>query len=396
MNTTVVLIVLDSVGIGELPDAAEYGDAGSNTLLHVLEANPKLMLPNLTGLGLGQIAPHPRLSSSHEVVGAFGRGMTRSPGKDTITGHWEMAGITLDTPFKTFPSGFPSEVIAELSQRTGKKFIGNIVASGTDIIRDLGREHVSSGDLIVYTSADSVMQIAAHEGTLPLQELYMVCQAARELMQGDVNVARIIARPFTGEWPYERTHNRKDYAVLPPSETMLDMLSDEGITVTGIGKICDIYAGRGSTRCLKTKHNADGMEQILDTYRDSPGGLIFANLVDFDMVYGHRNNPVGYGDALKEFDQWLPVFLHSMKPDDYLLIVADHGCDPTYPGSDHTREYVPILVHSPLFTRRASLGDRTTLSDIGSTIIDIFGLQPGLLPGTSFKKDLEALHDESL
>ena len=209
MNT-VVLIVLDSVGIGELPDAAEYGDAGSNTLLHVLDANPKLTLPNLTRLGLGRIAPHPRLSSSHAVVGAFGRGMTHAPGKDTITGHWEMAGILLDTPFRTFPTGFPPEVIAELSRRTGKEFIGNIVASGTDIIRDLGPEHVRSGALIVYTSADSVMQIAAHEDTVPLHELYKVCKIARELMQGSVNVARIIARPFIGEYPYERTSNRKE------------------------------------------------------------------------------------------------------------------------------------------------------------------------------------------
>ncbi|KAF0195548.1 MAG: phosphopentomutase [Bacillota bacterium] len=396
MNTTVVLIVLDSVGIGELPDAAEYGDTGSNTLLHVLEANAKLMLPNLTRLGLGQIAPHPRLSSSDGVIGAFGRGMTRSPGKDTITGHWEMAGIMLNTPFKTFPAGFPPEVIAELSRRTGKKFIGNIVASGTDIIRDLGPQHVSSGALIVYTSADSVMQIAAHEDILPLPEFYAVCQVARDLMQGDVNVARIIARPFTGEWPYTRTPNRKDYAVLPPSKTMLDILSDEGFTVTGIGKVCDIYSGRGATHCLKTKHNADGMVQIMNTYMGSQGGLVFANLVDYDMLYGHRNDSVGYGHALKEFDEWLPLFLGSMRPKDYLIIVADHGCDPAYPGTDHTREYVPILAYSPQYLGGAALGDRTTLSDIGSTIIDIFGLQPSLLSGTSFKQILETEHNESL
>lgn len=395
MNT-VVLIVLDSVGIGELPDAAEYGDAGSNTLLHVLDANPKLTLPNLTRLGLGRIAPHPRLSSSHAVVGAFGRGMTHAPGKDTITGHWEMAGILLDTPFRTFPTGFPPEVIAELSRRTGKEFIGNIVASGTDIIRDLGPEHVRSGALIVYTSADSVMQIAAHEDTVPLHELYKVCKIARELMQGSVNVARIIARPFIGEYPYERTSNRKDYAVLPPAETMLDLLSDQGIVVTGIGKICDIYTGRGATHCLKTKHNADGMAQILETYIKSQGGLVFANLVDYDMLYGHRNNPVGYGNALKEFDDWLPQLLGLMKPEDHLMIVADHGCDPAYPGTDHTREYVPILAYSPSYQDEAALGDRTTLSDIGSTILDIFGLKPSLLPGTSFKQALEALRNESI
>lgn len=396
MNKTVVLIVLDSVGIGELPDAAMYGDAGSNTLLHVLDANPKLMLPNLTRLGLGQIAPHPRLSSSHEVVGAFGRGMTRSPGKDTITGHWEMAGIMLDTPFQTFPTGFPPEVIEELSQRTGRQYIGNVVASGTDIIRDLGREHVKTGDLIVYTSADSVMQIAAHEDTIPLQDLYAACEIARELMQGSINVARIIARPFTGEWPYERTSNRKDYAVLPPSETMLDVLTEEGISVTGIGKICDIYAGRGATLCHKTKHNPDGMMRIIKSYNDSQGGLIFANLVDFDMLFGHRNNPVGYGNALNEFDEWLPTFLEAMRPEDYLMIVADHGCDPAYPGSDHTREYVPILTYSTQYAGGTSLGDRATLADIGTTILDILGLQPGRLPGTSFKQVLEALRNESI
>lgn len=386
MDTTVVLIVLDSVGIGALPDAADYGDAGSNTLLHVLDASPDLTLPALARLGLGQIAPHPRLSSSEGIRGAYGRGMTMSPAKDTITGHWEMGGIILSTPFRTFPNGFPHEVVAQLSHITNKQYIGNIVASGTEIIRDYGREHIASGSPILYTSADSVMQIAAHEDVVPTHELYAICQAARDLMQGEYSVARIIARPFTGDWPYERTANRKDYAVSPPADTMLDLLSKQGISVTGIGKICDIYSGRGASHCIKTKDNAEGMAQIHHAYLNSTGGLLFANLVDYDMLYGHRNNAIGYGAALKEFDDWLPSMLDSLRPSDFLFIVADHGCDPGFPGTDHTREYVPILVYSPTL-KSSHLGDRNTLADVGSTIIDLLGL-PATLPGLSFKQEL--------
>jgi len=387
VDRTVVLIVLDSVGIGALPDAHEYGDEGSNTLGRVLDLNPGLTLPNLVKLGLGRIAPHPRLSCSSEVKGAVGRGLTRSPAKDTITGHWEMAGIILDTPFKTFPNGFPPEVIDALVQTTGRNYLGNVVASGTEIIKDLGLEHVSSGSPILYTSADSVLQIAAHEDVIPLAELYSICAKAREIMRGDVNVARIIARPFSGEWPYERTPNRRDYAVTPPTATMLDLLSEAGQSVTGIGKICDIYANRGLHSCLKSKNNAQGMAQILDTYIASHGGLIFANLVDYDMLFGHRNDAIGYGAALKEFDDWLPTLLQQVKPQDYIFLVADHGCDPGFPGTDHTREYVPIMVYSHALTGLIELGDRLTLADIGATIIDIFGLPPSM-PGSSFKAEL--------
>lgn len=386
---TIILLVLDSVGIGALPDASAYGDESSNTLGHVLDANPTLTLPNLTRLGLGRIAPHARLSSSHAPQGAFGRGMTRSPAKDTITGHWEMAGIILSSPFKTFPTGFPKAALTELSRRTGRSFIGNTVASGTEIIRDLGRAHVLSGEPIVYTSADSVMQIAAHESVVPLEDLYAICLQARELMQGDLNVARIIARPFTGEWPYERTANRKDYAVLPPTDTTLDLLTRGNINVCGIGKICDIYAHRGIDTCIKTKSNAEGMYHIADQYSASRGGLIFANLVDYDMLYGHRNNPTGYGTALKEFDDWLPSLLSTLRHDDYLFVVADHGCDPGFKGTDHTREYVPILVYTPHITGPIDLGDRGTLADLGATIADLFGVSYSL-PGSSFKHALEA------
>lgn len=388
MDRTVVLIVLDSVGIGALPDAYSYGDANSNTLRNVLDKNPSLSLPALARLGLGEILPHEGLRTHLPVIGAYGRGMTASPAKDTITGHWEMAGIILREPFRTFPNGFPDEVVSELSRRTGRRFLGNHVASGTEIIRELGQEHVASGSPILYTSVDSVLQIAAHESVVPLEELYAICQEARDIMQGELNVARIIARPFSGEWPYVRTPNRKDYAVEPPSPTMLDLLSQRGLEVTGIGKICDIYAGRGAAKCIKSKSNWEGLELTASLYGQATGGLIFTNLVDYDQLYGHRNDPVGYGQALKEFDNWLGGFLPAIKSGDYLFLVADHGCDPLHPGTDHTREYVPILVYSPNLLEAHSLGDRATLADIGASILDIFGISDHLA-GMSFKQELE-------
>lgn len=390
MQRTVIFIVLDSVGIGALPDADRYGDLGSNTLRSVLDYNQSLTLPNLTALGMGSILPHPRLVSLCPPVGAFGRGMTASPAKDTITGHWEMGGIVLEHPFRTFPDGFPPAVVQALCERTGRQFLGNVAASGTEIIRDLGREHQLTGAPILYTSADSVMQIAAHEAVVPLEELYHICQVARELMQGELNVARIIARPFTGEWPYVRTPNRRDFAVAPPGQTMLDIIANSGMPVIGIGKICDIYAGRGPTRCLKTKSNSEGMALTESVYRDTPGGLVFTNLVDYDQLYGHRNDAAGYGRALKEFDDWLGGFLPTLGPSDYLILAADHGCDPLYAGTDHTREYVPILAYSKAMKSGRSIGDRATLADIGATILDVLGFSERLA-GTSFRAAGEVL-----
>lgn len=385
MQKKVVIIVLDSLGVGALPDAAEYGDEGSNTLKHVLEANPDLKLPNLAKLGLGQVLPHAGLHCVLPPRGFFGRAMTRSRGKDTITGHWEMAGLVQEEPFLTFPEGFPAEVVAELSQRTGRSFLGNVVASGTEIIAELGQQHVETGAPILYTSADSVMQIAAHESVVPLDELYAICRIARELMQGENRVARIIARPFTGGPNFKRTVNRKDYAIAPPTATLLDVLSDAGYPVVGIGKICDIYMGRGASSCQKTDNNAEGMQKTEKEYLKAESGLVFTNLVDYDMLYGHRNDARGYGQALSEFDAWLGHFMGQISPLDYLFIVADHGCDPLHPGTDHTREYVPLLVYNPAISETCSLGDRPTLADIAATIADLHGL-PERFAGTSFKE----------
>jgi len=315
--------------------------------------------------------------------------MTASPAKDTITGHWEMGGIILEHPFRTFPSGFPSLIVDELARQTGRSFLGNLAASGTEIIRDLGREHHLTGSPILYTSADSVMQIAAHEEVVPLTELYRICQIARQLMQGEVNVARVIARPFTGEWPYVRTANRHDYAVAPPGQTMLDIICEAGLPVVGIGKICDIYAEHGPTRCLKSKNNQEGMTLTSRVYREQLGGIVFTNLVDYDQLYGHRNDATGYGHALKEFDAWLGGFLNELRPPDFLFLAADHGCDPLHGGTDHTREYVPILAYSAAQQRGRPLGDRSTLADIGATILDLLGFRERLA-GTSFRRELEA------
>ncbi|MBT9136114.1 MAG: Phosphopentomutase [Firmicutes bacterium] len=385
MPKTVLIIVLDSLGVGALPDAGDYGDAGSNTLKHVLDANPQLALPNLARLGMGKILPHAGFPARDKTQASFGRAMTRSKGKDTITGHWEMAGLVMDEPFVTFPHGFPDQVVAELSRRTGRNFLGNVVASGTEIITQLGQLHVETGSPILYTSADSVMQIAAHEEIIPLMELYSICGVARDLMQGEMRVARIIARPFSGVGTFFRTVNRHDYAVAPPTATLLDVLEQEGLNVTGIGKICDIYNGRGFSACLKTDNNKQGMDKITTEYSKQENGLIFANLVDFDMLYGHRNDAVGYGHALAEFDHWLGGFLPLMRPLDHLFIVADHGCDPLHPGTDHTREFVPLLVYSPSALSNYSLGDRHTLADVAATVADLFEL-PERFAGSSFKE----------
>ncbi|MDP3059035.1 MAG: phosphopentomutase [bacterium] len=383
MPRKIVLIVLDSVGIGELPDAHLFSDSGSNTLQHVLDINPSLRLPNLEQLGLGHLVGSSNISPIFSPLGSFGKMATKSLAKDTITGHWEMMGLPLPMPFKTYPKGFPEHLIDELSRRTNKQIIGNEVASGTERIERLGREQMATKGLIVYTSADSVMQIAAHESIIPIDELYQACEVARELMQGEYLVARIIARPFTGKWPFVRTSNRHDFSVKPTGTTALDLIVADGLSVIGIGKICDIFSRQGISQCLRAKNNAEGMALVTEVYRNSPSGLVFANLVDFDAVFGHRNNAHGFGMALAEFDSWLGGFLPVVKKGDCLIIVADHGCDPTFPGTDHTREYVPLLFFSPQVASN-NLGVSDTLADVGATILDLFHIKHHHLPGNSF------------
>jgi phosphopentomutase len=380
----VIWIVLDSVGIGELPDAAEYGDVGRDTLGHIARSRP-LKVPNLVRLGLVNIKPLAHLTPAAHPAGYFGKGATVSPGKDTTTGHWEMAGIWLDQAFPVYPHGFPKELIAEFERRIGRRTLGNKPASGTEIIKELGEEHVRTGWPIVYTSGDSVFQIAAHEDVIPIAELYRECEIARALLDGPNRVGRVIARPFTGTpGNFRRTERRHDYAVEPPKPMLLDVLADRGVPVFGVGKIHDIYNGRGVKDYVTTKNNADGMDKISEALARQAGGLIFANLVDFDMLYGHRKDVEGFARSLEEFDAMLGPFLDRMRAADLLLITADHGCDPdpVNPTTDHSREYVPILAYSPGASGGGSLGVRATLADMGQTVARNFG---GAIPhGTSF------------
>jgi phosphopentomutase len=357
----VFLIVLDGVGIGALPDAAEYGDAGAHTLGHVY-AQARPALPNLLALGLGNIENSglPRVSAPK---GGYGRGAERSRAKDTTTGHWEIAGAVTDPPFKVYPS-FPPEALAAFESAIGRKTLGNLAASGTEILTRLGPEHLRTGRPIVYTSADSVFQIAAHEAVVPLAALDEFCQAAYEIFCGHYGVGRVIARPFTGAGPFTRTEGRRDFAV-PPPPTILDALAEAGLPVLGIGKIEDIFARRGLTQADHTRNNRDGMAAALSAAAALPGGLAFVNLVDFDMLYGHRNDPAGFAQALEAFDGWLPGFFAALSPEDLVILTADHGCDPTTPSTDHSREYVPILTHGP--TGPGPLGTRATFADIGAS-----------------------------
>lgn len=389
----VIWIVLDSVGIGPLPDAAEYGDAGRDTLGHIARAraeqgNP-LRLPNLVRLGLANIKPLAGLPAQHEPRGAYGMGATVSPGKDTTTGHWEMAGIFLDRAFPTYPNGFPPEVIEPFERAIGRKVLGNKPASGTEIIKELGEEHLRTGRPIVYTSADSVFQIAAHEEVIPVAELYRMCEVARKILDGPHRVGRVIARPFTGTpGNFRRTERRHDYAVEPPRPMLLDVLAERGVPVFGIGKIHDIYNGRGVDDYATTKNNADGMAKLAAALASRLRGLVFANLVDFDQLYGHRKDVEGFARALEEFDALLGPLLAKLTEQDLLLITADHGCDPCpcSPSTDHSREYVPILAYSPASPRGGALGVRSTLADMGQTVADNFG---GSIPrGTSFLTQL--------
>ena len=384
----VIWIVLDSVGIGALPDAADYGDRGRTTLGHIAESRP-LHLPNLVRLGLANITELPNLKSRARPTGAYGKGVTRSPGKDTTTGHWEMAGVWLEQAFPVYPHGFPPELIADFERQIGRQTIGNKPASGTEIIKELGAEHVRTGKPIVYTSGDSVFQIAAHEDAIPIAELYRICEIARKLLDGRHRVGRVIARPFTGTpGNFVRTPRRHDYAVDPPKPMLLDVLADRAVPVFGIGKIHDIYNGRGVPDYVTTKNNADGMDKLTAAVRQRGEGLIFINLVDFDMLYGHRKNVEGFAKSLEEFDRSLGQLLPLLNPSDLLLITADHGCDPDprWKTTDHSREYVPILAFSPSRIPGVDLGIRETLADMGQTVAENFGA--AIPHGRSFLKQL--------
>jgi phosphopentomutase len=385
--TRVIWIVLDSVGIGELPDAADYGDVGRSTLGHIAESRP-LRIPNLLRLGLANIAPLKNLAPADAPIGCFGKGATHSPGKDTTTGHWEMAGIWLDQAFPVYKNGFPPEIIQPFEKAIGRKTLGNKPASGTEIIKELGEEHVRTGFPIVYTSGDSVFQIAAHEDVIPIAELYRMCEIARKLLDGPHKVGRVIARPFTGApGNFKRTERRHDYAVEPPP-MLLDVLKEKGVPVFGIGKIHDIYNARGVESYVTTKNNTDGMEKLSAELARQPRGLIFANLVDFDMLYGHRKDVEGFAKSLEEFDALLGKLLTQLTASDLLIITADHGCDPDprWPTTDHSREYVPILAYSPSGNAGVNLGIRQTLADMGQTIAENFG--GSLKHGTSFLKKI--------
>jgi phosphopentomutase len=380
----VVWIVLDSVGIGEMPDAPAYGDAGSDTLGNIAKQRP-LTLPHLRRLGLANIKPLKGLDPVYEPAGAFGKCTLASPGKDTTTGHWEMAGIILEKPFPLYPDGFPPEIMRDFEARIGRKTLGNKAASGTEIIKELGAEHVRTGFPIVYTSADSVFQIAAHEDVIPLAELYRICEIAREILRGPNEVGRVIARPFEGgPGAFVRTPNRKDFAVPPPPGMLLDRLQEKHVPVYSIGKIADIFLHRGISRYVKTKNNADGMQKIGAALREDTAGVVFANLVDFDQLYGHRNDVEGYASALESADLWLPSL--ALRDGDLAIITADHGCDPTTPSTDHSREYTPLLVFGQQVNPGVNLGTRASLSDIGQTVAENFGTQ--IPHGTSFLNEI--------
>ncbi|MDQ0286602.1 phosphopentomutase [Desulfofundulus luciae] len=381
------LIVLDSVGIGELPDAAQYGDAGSNTLANTARAVGGLNLPYLGRLGLGNIAPIEGVPPVDRPQAAYGRMAEASAGKDTTTGHWEIAGLLLERPFPVYPNGFPPEIIRPFEERIGRPVLGNKAASGTVIIEELGPEHMRTGYPIVYTSADSVFQIAAHEEIIPVEELYRMCRIARELLTGDHAVGRVIARPFVGRpGAFKRTDRRRDFSLPPPGPTVLDLLLENGFSVLAVGKIEDIFAGKGITEAVHTEGNMDGVDQTLACMRRLERGLIFTNLVDFDMLYGHRNNPRGYADALEAFDRRLPEILHATRPDEVLIITADHGCDPTTSSTDHSREYVPLLVYGQRVKPGVNLGTRNTFSDVAATVAELFGLS--YPRGTSFAREV--------
>ena len=379
----VFLIVLDSLGIGAAPDAAAFGDAGVHTLRSVSKG-VGFCIDNLKRAGLANIDGQGFLGAVQNHTAAVARLQERSRGKDTTIGHWELAGVISETPFPTYPNGFPAEVLEAFTKQTGRGVLCNKPYSGTDVIRDYGREHLETGKLIVYTSADSVFQIAAHEDMIQPEELYGYCRIARRILQGKHGVGRVIARPFTGEWPYTRTANRHDFSLQPP-QTMLNAISEAGQSVIGVGKIGDIFAGSGLTKSIPTKSNRDGMEQTLKLAQQDFSGLCFVNLVEFDSHYGHRQNPDGYAEALAEFDRWLPDLLEMLQPDDAVLITADHGCDPCDASTDHTREYVPMLLLGDGI-RPVNLGTRQTFADVAATVCELLGVS-FVCEGKSFAKE---------
>ncbi len=386
MIKRVFLIVLDSVGIGEMPDSALYGDEGSNTLRSCFVQKgfcvptlKKMGLFNIDGIGFGEKEPSP--------IAAYARMTEKSKGKDTTIGHWEICGIISENPLPTYPDGFPEEVLSEFTKRTGKGVLCNKPYSGTKVIEDFGKKHLETGDLIVYTSADSVFQIAAHESLVPPEKLYEYCLTAREILQGEHGVGRVIARPFEGEFPFKRTANRHDFSLVPPKKTLLDCLNEKGIEVFPVGKIYDIFAGKSLKEPHHTKSNSHGMEMTMQVLENDFEGLCFTNLVDFDMTFGHRNNAVGYSNALMEFDSWLSDFIDKMADTDLLMITADHGCDPLTESTDHSREYTPLLVYGKE-VKPLNLGTRKTFSDIGKTVGEIFSCGEDL-PGESFIKEIK-------
>jgi phosphopentomutase len=382
----VILIVLDSVGIGEMPDAAAFGDAGSDTLGHVCSHRP-LRIPNLESLGLGCIRLLANIQAVAEPLASFGKMALASNGKDTTTGHWELAGIVLEKAFPTYPAGFPTEVIEAFEAAIGRKTLGNCPASGTEIIQRLGAEHVRTGFPIVYTSADSVFQIAAHEEVISVAQLYDLCRTARSMLRGPHEVGRVIARPFIGQGcNFQRTPRRQDFAIQPPPDMLLDQVKDAGLECVSVGKIASIYCDRGITRSFKTSGNADGISKTLDLLQEDFRGLLFINLVDFDMLYGHRNDVEGYAQALEAFDACIPELKSRLKPRDLCILTADHGCDPVTPSTDHSREYVPLLAFGSAVAKAMDLGTRASLADAGQTVAENFGL--GLRQGKSFLREL--------
>jgi len=380
----ICLVILDSVGIGEMPDAESWGDKGADTLGSILKSR-KVNLPNLQNLGLGNIRELNELPAIENPIGNYGKCALKSNGKDTTTGHWEIAGIVMERAFPTFPKGFPQRIINKfISETNVSGVLGNVAASGTEIIRELGEEHVKTGKPIVYTSADSVFQIAAHEEIIPIERLYKICEIARKILDGEDKVGRVIARPFLGTnaEDFTRTTNRHDYAVAPPSDNLLPLLQKNGLDVVCVGKVASVYDSMGVTEDLTAKNNEQSIDQTINALNGESRGLIFSNLVDFDMLYGHRRNVEGYAKALEYFDERLPEIFDALKEDDLLIITADHGNDPAFRGSDHTREYTPLLVFGKAAGQNVNLGTRQSLSDIGQTVAENFGLQ--LKDGVSF------------
>lgn len=386
----IFLVVMDSVGIGEAPDAAQFDDKGAHTLGHIAEHMNGLDMPNMGALGLSNISPIQGIEKADQPKAHYTTMVEASNGKDTMTGHWEIMGLYIDQPFRTFPDGFPDDLLNQIKEKTGRGIVGNKPASGTEILTELGEHHMKTGDLIIYTSADSVLQIAAHEDVIPPKELYEICEFCREITKDEkYMVGRVIARPFIGEpGAFERTSNRHDYALKPFGRTVMNEMADEGLDVVAIGKISDIYDGEGVTEALRTKDNMDGMDQLVRTMDKDFKGMSFLNLVDFDAKFGHRRDPQGYGEALEEYDKRLPEVLEKMQDDDLLIITADHGNDPVHHGTDHTRELVPLLVYHNNIEEGSELDQRKTFADIGATVSDNFSIK---MPehGKSFLKDIQ-------